>query len=121
MENIEIIIHWLSYTYFMYVFGYAAISKVSQHNNMMFKMRYLGITKLWTLTIGIGESLGVTFLLLGLFNASFKTIGILILMLFAIGAFAFHMIRKDYSHYHTALIMCVITAVLLVTTNNAPY
>ncbi|MFU1856433.1 DoxX family protein [Sphingobacterium sp. NGMCC 1.201703] len=118
METIKSIVHWLSYAYYLYVFGYASLFKVFQKQSMMQSMDSLGFNKPWTLGIGIGELLGVIFLLIGLYKPEFKTVGILLLFPFAIGAFTAHMAHQEYNHYYNSLLMCMLSIILLATDKN---
>src|SRR5690625_1598028 len=113
METLKSIVHWLSYAYYLYVFGYASLFKVFQKQSMMQSMQSLGFNKVWTLGIGFGELLGVALILIGLFNPPFKTMGIIFLFPFAVGAFTAHMAHQDYSYFYNSLAMCVLTIVLL--------
>lgn len=118
METIKSIVHWLSYAYYLYVFGYASLFKVFQKQSMMQSMDSLGFNKTWTLGIGIGELLGVILLLIGLYKPEFKTVGILLLFPFAIGAFTAHMAHQEYDHYYNSLLMCMLSIILLATDKN---
>ncbi|MCS4226132.1 DoxX family protein [Sphingobacterium sp. BIGb0165] len=115
MEIIKSIVHWLSYAYYLYVFGYASLFKVFQKQSMMQSMDSLGFNKTWTLGIGIGELFGVILLLIGLYKPEFKNIGILLLFPFAVGALTAHMAHQEYHHFYNSLIMCVLSIVLLAT------
>lgn len=118
METIKFVVHWLSYAYYLYVFGYASLFKVFQKQSMMQSMDSLGFNKTWTLGIGIGELLGVLLLLIGLYKTEFKTVGILLLFPFAIGAFTAHMAYGEYHHFYNSLMMCILSVVLLATDKN---
>jgi uncharacterized membrane protein YphA (DoxX/SURF4 family) len=118
METIKITIHWLSYAYYLYVFGYASIFKVFQKKSMMQSMNSLGFNKIWTITIGLLELLGVILIVTGIFKPQYKNAGILFLFPFAVGAFTAHMAHKEYVHFYNSLIMCILTIVLLVTDKN---
>ena len=118
METTKSIVHWLSYAYYLYVFGYASLFKVFQKQSMMQSMDSLGFNKTWTLGIGIGELLGVILLLIGLYKPEFKTVGILLLFPFAIGAFTAHMAHQEYNHYYNSLLMCMLSIILLATDKN---
>ena len=115
MEKLVNIIHWTSYIYYVYVFGYAGLFKVFQKSSMMQSMESLGFIKMWTIAIGVAETLGVLVVLAGLYEPRLKTIGILFLFPFAIGAFTAHMAHQEYLHYYNALLMCILTVVLLWT------
>lgn len=108
----------MSYAYYLYVFGYASLFKVFQKQSMMQSMDSLGFNKTWTLGIGIGELLGVLLLLIGLYKTEFKTVGILLLFPFAIGAFTAHMAYGEYHHFYNSLMMCILSVVLLATDKN---
>ncbi|MDR2270786.1 MAG: DoxX family protein [Sphingobacterium sp.] len=115
MEIIKSIVHWLSYTYYLYVFGYASLFKIFQKQSMMQSMDSLGFNKTWTLSIGIGELFGVLLLLIGLYRPEIKNVGILLLFPFAVGALTAHMAHQEYQHFYNSLIMCILTVVLLLT------
>lgn len=115
METIKIIIYWASYLYYLYVFGYASLFKVFQKESMMKSMESLGFNKIWTIYIGIGELIGVLLIVIGLFNPPIKTIGILLLFPFAVGAFTTHMAHQEYNHFYNSLIMCILSVLLLWT------
>jgi len=115
MELIKAVIHWLSFAYYLYVFGYASLFKIFQKTSMMQSMQSLGFNKTWTILIGAGELLGVILIVIGIFKPQFKTMGIILLFPFAVGAFTAHMAHQEYHHFHNSLIMCILTVVLLVT------
>ncbi len=118
MEKIITLIHWISYVYYLYVFGYAALFKLFQKNSMMASMQSLGFNKTWTILIGLGELAGVVLLLLGFYKPFYKNLGILLLFPFAVGAFTAHMAHQEYKYFYEALLMCIITIVLLATDKN---
>ncbi|AYN04358.1 DoxX family protein [Flavobacterium sp. 140616W15] len=118
METIKTIIHWSSYLYYLYVFGYASLFKIFQKESMMKSMESLGFNKIWTIYIGIGEFIGVLLIVIGLFNPPIKTIGILLLFPFAVGAFTAHMAHHEYNHFYNSLIMCILTVLLLWSDKN---
>ncbi|MNE75421.1 hypothetical protein D3C80_1715800 [compost metagenome] len=115
MGTIKTIIHWTAFAYYLYVFGYASLFKVFQKQSMMDNMQKLGFNKIWTITIGIGELIGVILIVIGIFAPPFKNAGILLLFPFAIGAFTTHMAHNEYHHFYNSLIMCVLTIILLAT------
>jgi len=115
MEKVTTIVHWLSYTYYLYVFGYASLFKVFQKESMMQSMQSLGFNKTWTILIGIGELIGVILLLIGLLKPQYKNLAILLLFPFAVGAFTAHMAHQEYHHFYNALVMCILTVILLAT------
>lgn len=118
MKTIITIIHWLSYAYYVYVFGYASLFKVFQKQSMMQSMQSLGFNKTWTILIGIGELIGVLLVLIGIFKPQLKNFGILLLFPFAVGAFTAHMAHQEYHHFYNSLLMCILTFVLLATDKN---
>ncbi|MCY4780290.1 DoxX family protein [Sphingobacterium sp. UT-1RO-CII-1] len=118
MEKITAIIHWLSFTYYLYVFGYASLFKVFQKKSMMESMQNLGFNKTWTILIGIGELIGVILLIIGLFKPQYKNLAVLFLLPFAVGALTAHMAHQEYHHFYNSLIMCILTIVLLLTDQN---
>jgi uncharacterized membrane protein YphA (DoxX/SURF4 family) len=113
METIKTIIYWLSYAYYLYVFGYASLFKVFQKNSMIESMQSLGFNRTWTILIGIGELIGVILILVGLYKPELRNLGILLLFPFAIGAFATHMAHHEFQHFYNSLIMCILTIALL--------
>jgi uncharacterized membrane protein YphA (DoxX/SURF4 family) len=115
MEKITTFVHWLSYAYYLYVFGYASLFKVFQRQSMMQNMQNLGFNKTWTILIGIGELLGVILLVIGLFKPKYKNLAVLLLFPFAVGAFTAHMAHQEYHHFHNALLMCILSVILLAT------
>src|SRR5690606_40708445 len=66
MKTTLLIIHWATYAYYLYVFGYASLFKVFQKSSMMEGMEAFGFGKTWALFIGYGELLGVIGLIAGL-------------------------------------------------------
>lgn len=115
MEIAKSAIHWLSYAYYLYVFGYASLFKVFQKQSMMQSMQSLGFNKNWTIAIGVLELIGVILIIVGIFKPQLKNMGILFLFPFAVGAFTAHMAHQEYQHFYNSLIMCVLTIVLLLT------
>lgn len=115
MGKIKSVIHWASFAYYLYVFGYASLFKVFQKSSMMQNMNNLGFNETWTILIGIGELSGVILLIIGLFKAQFKNLGILLLFPFAVGAFAAHMAHQEYLYFYNSLMMCLLSVVLLAT------
>lgn len=115
MEKVIELVNWLSYSYYLYVFGYASLFKVFQKRSMMQNMEKLGFNKTWTILIGTGELIGVILLLVGLFIPACKNLAVLLLFPFAVGAFTAHMAHKEYHHFYNALIMCMLTVILLAT------
>jgi len=115
MEVIKTAVHWLSYAYYLYVFGYASLFKVFQKQSMMQSMQSLGFNKVWTIAIGVGELIGVILIVAGIFNPFLKNFGILLLFPFAVGAFIAHMAHQEYRHYYQSLIVCILSVVLLAT------
>ncbi len=118
MEKITTLVHWLSYAYYLYVFGYASMFKVFQKTSMMQNMQNLGFNKTWTILIGIGELIGVILLIIGLFKPQYKNLAVLFLFPFAVGAFTAHMAHQEYHHFYNALMMCILTVILLATDKN---
>jgi uncharacterized membrane protein YphA (DoxX/SURF4 family) len=115
MEKFVTIIHWTSYAYYVYVFGYASLFKIFQKQSMMESMQSLGFNKPWTIGIGIAETIGTLAVLIGIFVPRLKLIGIIFLFPFAVGALTAHMAHQEYQHYYNALLMCILTVVLLWT------
>lgn len=115
MEKVITIVHWLSYAYYLYVFGYASLFKVFQKTSMMQSMQSLGFNKTWTIFIGLGELIGVILLVIGLFKPQYKNLAILLLFPFAVGAFTAHMAHQEYYHFYNSLLMCILSVILLAT------
>lgn len=107
------ITYWLSYIGYLYIILPASLNKVIQQPLMLENMRLLGFEKNWTIAIGIAEIIGVLIVLVGLFKSQFRTLGILLLFPFAIGAFTAHMAHQEYHYFYKSLIMCVLSFVLL--------
>ena len=107
------ILYWLCYVGYLYIILPASFNKVVQQPLMLENMRLLGFEKNWTIAIGIVETIGVLIVLTGLFKPHFRTLGILFLFPFAIGAFTAHMAHQEYYHFYKSLIMCVLSFVLL--------
>lgn len=118
MEIIKPLVHWISFAYYLYVFGYASLFKVFQKTTMMQSMQSLGFNKTWTILIGIGELIGVILIVVGIYEPPLKTVGILILFPFAVGAFTAHMAHQEYDHFYNSLIMCILSVALLATDKN---
>ena len=118
MENYKMIIYWMSYAYYVYVFGYASLFKIFQKSSMMQNMQALGFSKTPTLLIGICELLGIILVLVGIFKPAYRNLGILFLFPFAIGAFTAHMAHQEYHHFYNALAMCILTCVMLLLDKN---
>lgn len=118
MKTIKLIVHWGSFAYFLYVFGYASLFKIFQKKSMMESMESLGFNKTWTIGIGIAELIGVFLLLIGLVKPEFKNAGILFLFPFAVGAFIAHMAHQEYNYFYNSLIMCILSIILLSTDKN---
>jgi len=113
MELLNKIIYWVSYAYYLYVFGYASLFKIFNKKSMMQSMQSLGFNKTWTMLIGAGELIGVILIVVGLFKPQFRNLGVLFLFPFAIGAFTTHMAHGEYNHFYNSLIMCILSVVLL--------
>ena len=75
MDTIKIAIHWLSYAYYLYIFGYASLFKVFQKESMMQSMQSLGFNKTRTIAIGVFELIGVILILIGIFQPQYKNAG----------------------------------------------
>lgn len=118
METIKTIIYWSSYTYYLYVFGYASLFKVFQKESMMISMQSLGFNKTWTLFIGFAELMGVILIVIGIFKPPLRNLGILFLLPFAIGAFTAHMAHNEYFYYYNSLIVCILSIVMLFIDKN---
>lgn len=109
------IIRGIFYAGFLFIFGYAALFKVFEWENMMTGMESFGFNRTWTLIIGYGELLGVIGLLLGLKYPLILRLAILWLVPFAFGAFTAHMARSEYEHYYNALFCCIAPVMLFLT------
>jgi uncharacterized membrane protein YphA (DoxX/SURF4 family) len=115
MEKITSVVHWLCYSYYLYLFGYAGLFKVLQKPKMMTSMLSLGFDKTWTIWIGIAETIGVIALLIGVWNHQIKNAAVLFLFPFAVGALIAHFAHSEYKHFYNALIACVLSLCLLIT------
>ena len=107
------IFYWVCYVWYLYIIVPAAFLKVIQGSAMMQSMQSLGFNKYWALAIGIVEAVGVAIVIAGLHKARFRTLGILFLFPFAIGAFTTHMAHQEYHHYYNSMIMCFLSFILL--------
>jgi uncharacterized membrane protein YphA (DoxX/SURF4 family) len=108
------IFYWISFTWYIYIIGPSALKKIIQWQQMMDSMLSLGFDKTWTIGIGIFESIGVLVVLSGLLKPSLRSLGVLFLFPFAIGAFTTHMAHNEYHHFYNSLIMCVLSVILLI-------
>lgn len=115
MKTFMLVIHWGTYVYYLYVFGYASLFKVFRKESMMTSMKSLGFGETWTLVIGYGELLGVIGLIAGLWRHEFKNASVLWLFPFGVGALIAHFAHDDYKYFVNALLMCVFSIVLLAT------
>ncbi|WP_157676748.1 DoxX family protein [Chryseobacterium sp. T16E-39] len=111
--NLNRIFYWISFAWYIYIIGPAAVKKIIQWQPMMDSMQSLGFDKNWTIGIGVLETIGVLIVLAGLLKPSLRTLGVLFLFPFAIGAFTAHMAHQEYHHFYNSLIMCILSAVLL--------
>lgn len=73
----------------------------------------MGFDKTWTIAIGIAEIIGVLLVIAGLYKSQLRTLGILLLFPFAIGALTTHMAHQEYYHFYNSLIMCFLSFILL--------
>jgi len=114
--DIKLILHWTGFFVFAYIFGYAALYKVSQSPGMMQGMEAIGFGKTGTILIGWAEIIGVLGLLAGVFYPPVKPLAVLWLWPFAIGAFVVHLsYHHPFSEYRNALLVTVIPLLLLAT------
>ena len=113
MENFRKAAYWILLAYYIYVFGYASLEKVFQTKQMMDGMHFLGFNDIWIALIGYGGLGGWLIVLLGLYKAEYRNIGMLLLFPFAVGAFTAHMAHQEYSHYFNALYVSVTTPIIL--------
>lgn len=118
METLKTLVHWTSYAYYLYVFGYASLFKVFQKESMIQNMLALGFNRTWTIGIGVAELIGVILIVVGIFKPPVKNFGILLLFPFAIGAFTAHMAHQEYQYYYNSLIVCILSIVLLITNKH---
>ena len=109
------LIHWGTFAYYVYLFGYASLFKVFQKESMMVGMLSFGFDKTWTLLIGYGELLGVVGLLVGIWYHEVKNLAVLWLFPFAVGALMVHFAYDDYQTFYGALFGCIASVVLLAT------
>src|SRR5690606_7287661 len=108
-NSFKTIEYWLCYVWYLYIIAPSAIKKIIQHSGMMQSMQSLGFDKTWTIAIGIAEIIGVLLVIIGLYKSQFRTLGILLLFPFAIGAFTTHMAHQEYFHFYNSLIMCFLS------------
>jgi FtsH-binding integral membrane protein len=108
-------IHWLAFSYYAYLFGYASLYKIFQRQEMMDGMESLGFNKTWTLCIGFGELIGIIALFAGLWNHHLKNAAVIYLLLFAVGALMVHFAHKDYEDFYDALFGAIAAVILLIT------
>ncbi|WP_460685619.1 DoxX family protein [Niabella aquatica] len=111
--SFKTIAYWLCYAGYLYIIAPSAIKKVIQHSGMMQSMQSLGFDKTWTIAIGIAETAGVLIVLAGLYKSQFRTLGVLLLFPFAIGAFTTHMAHQEYERFYSSLIFCFLSFILL--------
>ena len=115
IENALKFVHWSTYAYYVYLFGYASLFKVFQKPDMMEGMEHFGFNKTWALLIGYGELLGVVGLIAGLWYHEVRNAAVLWLFPFAVGALMVHFAHHDYSDFRGALFGCIASVVLLAT------
>ncbi len=101
-------IYWLFYISYSYIIMPSALSKIFEKESMMESMLSLGFDRTWTIAIGIVETIGVLMVVTGLWKSQFRTLGVIWLFPFAIGAFTTHMAHQEYEHFYNSLIMCVL-------------
>src|SRR5687768_8485242 len=109
------ILHWVVYTYYVFLFGKASLLKVFQVPVMMKGMEAFGFGKTWTLLIGYAEFIGVIGLIVGLWVHQIANASVIFLFLFAVGALMVHLAHRDYSDYYEALLGCICALTLLAT------
>jgi uncharacterized membrane protein YphA (DoxX/SURF4 family) len=63
-------------------------------------------------SIGSDETAGVVVVLLGLYEPRLKSLGIIFLLPFAIGALTAHFAHQDYRYYYDALTLCILSVFL---------
>lgn len=115
MKKIQATIHWIAFSYYVYLFGYASLFKVFKKQEMMENMKMLGFGEIWTLLIGYGELLGVVGLFIGLWYHKVKNASVLWLFLFAVGALMVHFAHNDYQYFYGALFGSITSILLLLT------
>lgn len=108
------IFYWLCYVGLLYIILPSALSKILQKTSMMESMHSLGFNKHWTLSIGIIETIAVLLILAGLYKSNLRTVGLLLLIPFAIGAFTTHMAHQEYIRFYPSLILCILSFILLI-------
>ncbi|HEX6224118.1 MAG TPA: DoxX family protein [Chryseolinea sp.] len=111
-------IHWITFTYYTYLFGYASLLKVFHDADMIEGMERLGFNTTWTVLIGIGELSGCFALLIGIRYSWIKNAAVLYLLPYAVGALAAHLAHRDYTDYYDALSGAVAAVVILSTDKN---
>lgn len=114
--NYNNVIHWAAFIVFAYIFGYASLFKVLQLQGMMQGMASMGFGTTWTLAIGWAELIGFIGLLISLYYPPLRSISVLWLWPFAIGAFTMHMgYHHPFSVYLNSLLVCIMPVLLLWT------
>ena len=111
--NSKAILYWICYLWYLYIIAPSATKKIILYPGMVQSMQSLGFDTTWTLAIGIAEIIGVLLVIAGLFKSQLRTLGILLLFPFVIGAFTAHMAHQEYYHFYNSLIMCVLSFILL--------
>lgn len=107
------IVHWTSFAVLVLIFLWGASQKILQQPGMIQDMKSLGFNVSWTIAIGVGETIGLTGLILGLKYRRLKTASAIFLFPFAVGAFMVHMAHNDYNGFWAALICSVCSIALL--------
>jgi uncharacterized membrane protein YphA (DoxX/SURF4 family) len=107
-------IHWAGFSYFLYIFGNASLSKVFKTPEMMAGMESFGFGEHWTLLIGYGELLGVAGLIAGFWYRPIKNAAVLWLFPFCVGALMVHFSHQDYQDHYDALFCCIASIMILV-------
>jgi hypothetical protein len=114
--KILIVMHWVAFAAFTWIFGYAGLYKVLKVPAMMEGMASMGFHESWTLAIGWAEVIGVVGLLASMFYPPMRSLAVLWLLPFGIGAFTAHMsYHHVFPHYLNAMLVCVLPIILLWT------
>lgn len=115
IKTVRTTIHWLSFTYVLYIFSKASILKIIEADDMVQGMASFGFNRTWTILIGYGELLGVLGLLAGIWRNKLKNASALYLFPFSVGALMVHFSHKDYMDHYDALFSACALIVLLGT------
>lgn len=113
MKKTAVYIYWALYAWYIYIFGYAALWKIFNVEKMMTGMQAFGFDPLLTNLIGWGEGLGLAGLIAGIWKPKLRSLSVLWLFPFAIGAFTAHMAHREYHHFYSSIYATILSYALL--------